>query len=265
MHTRLKHTFFLCLFGLSLALSATGPCRAETKPAAALDSLEIKDGRLILHHSGRPLPDGVGTLRPVEHSDMQFAVIGAFAIEQDTLPVRPGLYLVGPDGAVTYFTLPMDGAGPESWESVGAMSLSPDKDVLALGYFPTLQGSWYFFSWPDIRPLDHPSVPGYWEASRAAPPLFWSGKRQVVVDFMEDKGCKRPCGYDPCGLISVGAYDLDAGTIRTIFHGTNRCDYHAQSVQNGSVTATKLCLPHVADWKNFPEHAPTQPVVAPLP
>jgi len=265
MHTRVLHLLFICLFGLCLALPRAASCMDEKKTTAHLGSLELKDGRLVLRQTGKPLPDGVATLTPVEHSDMRFAVVEAFAVERDKLPVRPGLYLVRSDGAVTYFNSALEDEGPEAWESVVAVSLSPDKDILALGYFATLQGGWYFFHWPDVRPLEHPTTVGYWETSRESPPLLWSGKRQVVVDSMDVEGCKRPCDYDPCGRISVVAYDLDTGKTSPIFQGTDLCDYRVRSVKNGSVTATKLCLPKVAAWKNYPGNASAETVAAPLP
>lgn len=254
-----------CLFIFCLALAGPASCMDGKKSAVRQDCLKLKDGRLVLCHGDRSLPEGVGTLQPVAHSDMRFAVVAAYAVEQDKLPVRAGLYLVGADGEVTYFKCPQGKAGPETWETVVAASLSPDKDILALGDFPTLQGTWYFFHWPDVRPLEHPSAVGYWESDCESPPLLWSGKRQVVVDVMDVEQCKRLCEYDPCGQVSVVACDLDTGKTRPVFQGTDLCDYHVRSVENGSVTATKLCLPSVAAWKQFPENAPTEAVVAPLP
>ena len=265
MHKSVLRLLLLCLFGFSLALPGTASCKGAKKPDASQDSLAFKDGRLVLRHSGRPLPEGVGTLKAVAHSDMRFAVVEAYSVEQDKLPARPGLYLVRPDGEVTYFRWAPGGVRPEDWECVAAVSLSPDKDILALGSFAAPQGLWYFFDWPHVRPLEHPKTDGYWEPSRESPPLLWSGKRQVVVDSMDMDGCKRPCDYDPCGRLSVVAYDLDTGKTRALFQGTDLCDYHVQSVKNGSATATKRCLPHVADWKDYPEHAPTETVTAPLP
>jgi len=165
MHTKVLHLLCICLFGLCLALPRAASCMDGKKATARLDSLELKDGRLVLRQTGKPLPDGVATLSPVEHSDMRFAVVEAFAVERDKLPVRPGLYLVRSDGVVTYFNFPLEDAGPEAWENVVAVSLSPDKDTLALGYFVSLQGLWYFFHWPDVRLLEHPTTVGYWETS----------------------------------------------------------------------------------------------------
>ncbi|MGE4538613.1 MAG: hypothetical protein AB7D37_16195 [Desulfovibrio sp.] len=233
-----------------------------------LDCLERQNGHLVLRQDGKPLPEGVATLKPVENADLQFAAIGAYSIEEHKLPLRPGLYLVQPDGRVHYFEGFVPGAqqsgSPEEFGDVtDAVSLSPDKTLLAVSGFPTLNGTWCFFSWPDGKPFDHPMVQAFRDDT--SPALLWSGKEQVVVDAMDVGGGKRQCEYDPCGPISVKACDLATGKSTPIFKGTGLCDYRVQSVKNGQVTATKRCLRTVAAWKHFPENTPTETVTAPLP
>lgn len=262
--------FALAPDGASLAVTrADGgrPCFDPQRPRyegdyVRLVPLTARGKRLVLEN-GKPLSEGQGELKPVEHSDMRFAIVNAFDVERDKLPVRPGLYLVRPDGEATYFKWALDGQGPEDWENVVAVSLSPDKDILALANFSILQGDWVFFNWPDVRPLDHPRAEGYWQSPRKSPSLLWSGGRQVVVDYMA-LGGNRPCGYDPCGVVSVVVYDLDTGRFIAPLPGTDLCDYSVRSVKDGKITASAQCLPRVKDWKNFPGKPP-QTVVVPLP
>lgn len=233
-----------------------------------LDSLEVRKDRLVPRQSGRPLPDGLATLRPVENAAMRFAVIPGYAVEEYKLPLRPGLYLAAPDGAVRYFTGGLSGGqeaiSPEEFgDMTDAVSLSPDKDILAVSMFGAQNGEWLFFSWPDLKPLEHPRVRAFKDDK--SPGLLWSGGRRVVVDAMDVAGSGRQCGYDPCGPISVVAHDLETGTSKPVFTGTGLCDYRVQSVTGGEVTAGKLCLRQVGDWANYPENVPTQTVRAPLP
>jgi len=235
---------------------------------ARLESLEVQNGRLVPRRTGQPLPEGLGTLRPVEHAAMRFATIPSYAVEEHKLPLRPGLYLVTPDNAVRYFTgsLPggREGISPEDFgDMTDAVSLSPYKDILAVSWFGDQNGEWLFFSWPDLRPLEHPRVRAFRDDTSSG--LIWSGGDRVVVDAMDVGGGGRQCGYDPCGPISVVACDLATGASTPVFTGTDLCDYRVCSVASGTVTASTLCLRQVGDWAVFPEKAPTKSVSAPLP
>lgn len=232
-----------------------------------LDCLEYKDGRLRLRRTGRPLPEGMAPLSPVAHSRLRFAAISPTAVKEHNLPLRPGLYLVAADGQVRFFegyipNAPQGGSPEYFGDMTDAVSLSPDKKVLAIGSFPALNGNWWFFSWPDSKPLAHPRRDAL---QSDTPALFWGGRRLVVVDVMDVGGGGRPCEYDPCGPVSVVAYDLLSGETTRLFPGTAQCDYRVTSVGNGTVTAARRCLLTAGAWAHFPEDVPLETVTAPLP
>jgi hypothetical protein len=228
-----------------------------------IKSFAVKDGLLVFADTGAPLPDDMGKLSPVKNSDLTYAIIPSVDRDDRNLPLRPGLYIVTRDGQVNYMET------PEGSEYLGdlltSIALSPDKEILVVGLFVfSIDGEWEFFSLADMKPLKHYRLNAYWQPAFESASLVWAGKRTVVAEQMGDAG-NRACEYDPCGIVSVVVFDLDTGKVTVPIKGTDLCDYHVESVQDGRITATKLCLPTGAAWKNYPENEPTETVTAPLP
>lgn len=232
-----------------------------------LDCLEYKDGRLRLRRTGRPLPEGMAPLSPVAHSRLRFAAISSTAVKEHNLPLRPGLYLVAADGRVRFFegyipNAPQGGSPEYFGDMTDAVSLSPDKEVLAIGSFPALNGNWWFFSWPDSTPL---APPGSTPSKATRPPSSGAAGGWLSSMSWTWGEAGGPANTPPCGPVSVVAYDLQSGEATRLFPGTAQCDYRVTSVGNGTVTAARRCLPTAGAWAHFPEDIPLKTVTAPLP
>lgn len=54
-------------------------------------------------------------------------------------------------------------------------------------------------------------------------PLVWYGRKGLVYRYM-DTDTARPCGYEPCGVVSVRAWDPRSERERALCAGTELCD-----------------------------------------
>ena len=232
-----------------------------------LDTAEVRDGALVAAGSGKVLSPPENPFSLVENSRealgdvLQFVPISPSTADGSLPPVRPGFYMVAVDGEVFYLDQTVsalttgDGEampiGPEEFGDVSLASMSPDGKILAINLSYEAIGHWFFFSVPEIQAVEHPVVEAF--ASLADKSLLWNGSRKVVVDDMLSEDTSRTCGYDPCGPVSVVAYDLDTGESTVLKKGTDLCEYRALAVEGGEVKIGETCKASPEDWETYPD------------
>ena len=229
---------------------------AANVAAAATAQVEIQNGTIVatmknkeLKFSAKDFP-----LVNVENAELRFTTVGEAQAKESGLD--EGVYIFAPTGKLAAF-LPMSGA-----EFCSRLSLSPNGTVLAVDFGVTLVREWSFYSWPTLKKLS--KVPAVYFSTQERPGLIWVNDTAVLLATMNTKS-GRQCGYDPCGSLSVTLYTIANSKTTTVLKGTDLCDYTPRSLSNGTITASKLCLPSVTDWKEYPEDIPVQTIAVPLP
>lgn len=271
-----------CANGLGFAVSTDGRAitvtgrKGDGKRYAGtylrLEQVTMRGDALVTADSNKVLVKSRGDLQAVANADLRFAAIGSYQVEENSLPVRPGLYLVNTNNEVRYLDRRVaastadDGKalllGPEEFGEAGLASLSPGGDILAVNLSYEPSGRWFFFSWPDLQPLAHPVISSFIVGD--TPSLLWSGSRQVVVDAMLEEHTKRTCEYDPCGPVSVVAFDIDSGLTTVLKQGTDLCEYRALALEGDKVTIGETCKATPADWRTYPDK-PEKTITVALP
>lgn len=232
-------------------------------PAQAASVLRLQDNRLILEKGGKATPLSADEV-PVETaknasgqplSGLRYCCIGVDIGK--ARGIVPGLYLFDARGKKVAF------APTEAAEFCAEVRLSPGKTILAMDSGASLIRSWFFFTFPDMKPLGE--VVSY--QAEGKPSLLWEGDDGVVFSSMETEGHKRACGYDPCGPVSVRAYFFATRKAVTLLTGTDLCDFTLTgfSPTQGTVAANKRCLPSAAAWKTYPENAPVERITVKCP
>lgn len=200
------------------------------------------------------LPKDNFEAKAVAHSKLLFVSTDEEA--KEGFGLEPGLYIFDEAGKL------VASVASDAASMCDTVELSPGGSILAMDSGGSLNRDWFFFSYPSMKPLEHESTSYYMVEGK--PAVIWLDDQSVLLNTMEME-TKRACEYDPCGPTSVVRYDLKTAKVTPIFPGTDLCDYSLTSFAGGTVTADKLCLKKVKDWKTFPENAPKTPVTAKLP
>lgn len=249
----MNRSAMLCALVLLLVCGFALPAGAAT-PRVFLDA---KDGkRLVIVRDGvtTPLPAEGFEVLPVKDAKLRYASFSDAGGKKYGL--AGGVYLFGEPGAPASFLPFAEG------DKVGNVRLSPGGTVLAVDAGNWLIRDWTFFSFPGLKRLGGRSVS--YLGGEGSVGLIWVNENEVLFNSM-DEISKRTCDYAPCGPISVMCFTLTAGKETPVFKGTLLCDYTLQSFSEGVVTAEKLCLNTVKEWKVFPENKPREKVTATLP
>lgn len=243
----MKKFLSLCCFCLLAALSV---------PALAAPALHLKDNTVVLENNGKKteLPGDTFAPQDVQGADLRFVATGSDG--KDAFSIEPGLYLFDKAGKMVAF-MPSEEA-----EMCSEVRLSPKGDILAMDVGAWLVRSWFFFSYPALKPMGEVS---YFMASEK-PALIWNGDAGALFSTMNTETQGRACGYDPCGAVSVEYHDFSNGKTAVVMAGTPECDYTLTGFDpaKGLVSIEKLCLASGAAWERYPENAPTQTVTVPL-
>lgn len=241
------------VFGVLFSLMAAFPAFAAGSGA----ELSLKGDQVFLIKGGKStaLDQSAFPAQPVDDSDMRFLGVGEDDAKQQG--IAPGLYIFKGDGKPVAF------AATENAEYSGDVKISPNGKILAMDAGMSLMRNWFFFSYPDMKPLGDTA---YYQAEDK-PTLVWAGEKGVLVSTIELDGHGRKGEYDPCGPVSVTYYDMGAHKATKLLTGTDLCDYTLTGLKDDGVTATadELCLPSVKDWNTFPENTPVKKVTAKLP
>ena len=245
------------LLGLTLCLTL---CLAASLPASAAGSgtaLSLKGDRIYLVKGSKstPLNQDAFPAQPIDDTAMRFLGVG-----EDTgkeYGVAAGLYIFDGDGASVAFA-PTDAA-----EFAADVKFSPDGKILAMDAGTWLIRSWFFYSFPDMKPMGEA---GYYQPE-GKPGLIWAGNKGVLVSNMAAEGHGRSCGYDPCGPVSVDYYAFAAQKVTRLLPGTDLCDFSLTGLKEDgrTVTAQELCLQSPKAWETFPENEPTKDVTTTIP
>lgn len=242
------------LLGLTL-------CLAMTFSAFAADSgatLNLKGDQIYLESGGKssPLPQDTFPAQPIDGTTMRFLGIG----EDDGKErgIAAGLYIFEEKGRPIAF------APTNAAEFCADVKFSPDGKILAMDSGTYLIRSWFFFSFPDMKPVGEVE---YYQAD-GKPSLIWNGNKGALVSSMRVEEHGRACGYDPCGPVSVDYYAFATQKIQRLLPGTDLCDYTLTGLKDDGVTVTAqaLCLQSPKDWETFPEDdTPRKEVTARIP
>jgi len=218
-------------------------------PAQAAFTLRLTDNRLVLENEGKAMPlsvedfpvDAVKDAAGKPLPGLRYCGIGVDSGKAHG--IAPGLYLFDAHGRNVAF------GSTDAAEFCSEVRLSPGKTVLAMDSGTWLVRSWFFFSYPDMKPIGEV---GYYQAE-GKPALLWEVDAGVYFSSRETMGHKRTCNYDPCEPISVRAYSFKTGKDKTVLAGTDLCDFTLTgfSPERGVVEADKLCLPAVKAWKEY--------------
>ncbi|MDR1125099.1 MAG: hypothetical protein LBM64_03430 [Deltaproteobacteria bacterium] len=235
-----------CLFLLALFM-AINPAPTQSRAQTAEEQITIRQGGKRVSVSAGQL--GLGA---VENSELRYA---ALSLEQgELLGLKAGLYLFDAAGLFIAF------APTAAAEFCGAVSLSPDGNLLAMDSGTQAERYWDFYTYPDMR---HVSGASYL-AEAGKPPLLWHSRgRALLTTVREDAG--RFCDYAPCGPTSVILYDVFRGKGYTLMNGTDLCDYRMDFLLDNKLAADKICLPTLQDWNKQPENPPAQKITVTLP
>ena len=225
--------------------------------AASGATLTLKDDRISVERNGKStlLPQDMFPAQPIEGTTLRFAGVG----EDDgkKYGIAAGLYIFESQGPAAAF------APTEFAEYCSEVRLSPAGDVLAMDSGTWLIRSWFFFSFPGMKPMGEVV---YYQ-SEGKPALVWTGTKGALVSSMQTDDQGRTCEYDPCGPVSVDYYDFAAQRDTRLLSGTDTCDYTLTGITEDGLAATalELCLQSADAWKTLPENAPTKPVTATVP
>ena len=221
---------------------------------AAAPALVIKDGVVMVERDGKlaAVPEDAAALLSVTHSDLRYVTFGEESGKIIGLPA--GLYLFDQQGTL------VASVASEAAEVCAEVQLSPKGTVLAMDAGTWFTRSWFFFSFPDMKPLGRTS---YYDAYEK-PTLLWAGEADVLFTTINEK-TERVCPEDPCGEASVTRYDIAKGTAVTLFAGTPQCDYVLVSLEAGILKAEKFCRPDSKNWSSYREDESGEPVTMKLP
>lgn len=245
-----RSTFSLVLGWIFMAF-------AWSPALAAGPELNFKDHQLFVEKDGasQALPQDNFSVQPIVGTKMFFLALG----EDDagSQGLQAGLYIFENQGRPLAFA-----PTPEA-EYCADVRLSPDGRILAMDAGTWLVRSWFFFSFPDLKPIGdcaYYQIPDH-------PDLIWVADRGVLVSTMDEAGHQRSCDYAPCGPVSVKYYAFETLKVKTLWLGTDLCDYTLTGLQDDgqTVTATELCLPSAKAWETVPDPAPTKKVTVKLP
>ncbi|MFU2208931.1 hypothetical protein [Solidesulfovibrio sp. C21] len=224
--------------------------------AQAAPALRLAGNRLVLENKGKATTlstkdfpvEAVKDAQGKPLAGLRYCGIGAAGGKAHGL--APGLYLFDATGRMTAF------APTEAAEFCAEVRLSPGATVLAMDSGTWLVRSWFFLSYPGMKPLGEVA---YYQAEDK-PALLWEGDDGALFSSMETQGHKRICDYDPCGPVSVRAYSFKTRKATTLLAGTDLCDYTLTGFtpKGGMVAADKRCLPSAKAWKAFPQNVPAQ-------
>ncbi len=254
----------------SFALFALLVC-APVYAQAAEASLVVEGDTLMLLKDGKKqsLPNSMGTMEAVANSKLRFTTLSSYDEELPKIGVRAGLYLIDPDGKITYVntSIPDPFADDNSMftpEMLGDgtfdLTLSPRGDLLALSQSTSPIGQWVFLSYPSLAYKNSTSyLMNYGDTV-----LFWPQDNTVILQEIQTE-TDRVCEYDPCGPVSVVAYNIETGKATPLKAGTSLCDYRLQSIENNTAKILELCTKSPADWKTFPDEATDKVIEVPLP
>ncbi|MDD4701812.1 MAG: hypothetical protein PHI96_06280 [Desulfovibrio sp.] len=243
----MKKFLSLCCFCLLVALSV---------PALAAPTLHLKGNTVVMENNGKKtdLPGDTFVPQDVQGADLRFVAISPD--NKDSFSIEPGLYLFDKAGKTVAF-IPSEDA-----EMCSEVRFSPKGDILAMDVGASLVRSWFFFSYPALKPMGEVS---YYLASEN-PALIWNGDAGVLFSAMNAEVQGRVCGYDPCVAVSVEYHDFSNGKTEVLMAGTPECNYTLADFDPAKelVSIEKLCLASGAAWEQFPEDVPTQTVTVPL-
>lgn len=147
-------------------------------------------------------------------------------------------------------------------ELLTTMFLSPEKNIVALGLAPDMQGVFKFYSYPDFKPLGKQLDYLGWEN---APDLVWVNNNTILFHRPDDMTDERKCEYDPCVAPSVMLYNLNNGTEKMLFESSGKCNFAIKELQGKTLSVVKTCLAKPLDWKNIPEEVPSETLTTDLP
>lgn len=249
---RLFHTLFLAA-GLACLFAA--PALAKSPAGAGTIILidntpAMKTGDTIVR-----LPADMHPVNEVQNSPLHF--VAASPEDEGTPTVTSGIYFFNKDGKPAGM-IPT----PDAHVCMAA-SLSPDGTLLALDFGTSQIREWKLFSYPALKPLQGGKSIWYVDILETKP-LIWGQNNRMFYSVMDTES-KRVCDYDPCGPVSVHAFDPATGKETTVKEGTLLCDYFLQDVSGSQVTVGRRCLKKVEDWKPFPENVPIHTENIPLP
>lgn len=245
----MRHIVFGILFSLVVAFPAFA--------AASAAEVTLKGDQIFLIQNGKStaLHQDMFPAQPIDDTDMRFLGVGPDDAKEQG--IAPGLYIFKGDGKPVAF------AATDEAEFCADVKLSPDGTILAMDAGMSLVRSWFFFSYPEMKPLGDTL---YYQTPDN-PTLIWVGEKGVLVSTMEMEEHNRKGEYDPCGPVSVTYYDIGAHKAAKLLPGTDLCDYTLTGLAEDGLAATaeELCLPSVKDWTSFPEGKPVKKVTVQLP
>ncbi len=240
----------ILLVALSLIVMA-GAAQGASRPHLADGRLVVENGEKAVVLSAEECPVGEvwdAQGKPLE--GLRYCGVGDDAGKAHGL--ESGLYVFDGEGSLVAF------APNEAAEYCAETRLSPGKKILAMDSGGSLNRSWFFFSYPDMKPLGEIA----YLSAENKPAIIFDGDKGAFFSSMDIEGGGRACGYDPCGPVSVDAYFFDSHKTLTLFPGTDLCDFTLTgfSPETGEVGADKLCLASAKAWENYPENAPVEKV-----
>ena len=238
---------------LFLWVAAIFPASAQ----AAAPQLSIQNNQVIAAQDGKriPIPENIMMPSPVENSDLRFATVDPD--DGKAFGLAGGLYLFTSAGEAKSF-VPVD-----NLEACATVIMSPGGTVLAVDSGTYVVRNWFFFSYPDLKPMSAADLT-YYQADEK-PPLLWKGDGEVFFTSVDEEGTKRVCDYDPCGPTSVMRKNLTNGKATPVLPGNDLCNYELISFSGNTLTAEKLCLPDIKAWKKDTTGLPRTTVTVTVP
>jgi len=241
-------------FRFSLVFAGVLVCALS---AHAASTISLKGDKMVGEVNGKAFELSASDMRwgDVDNSKLQYIGIGGDVAKN--VGLKPALLFFDANGKLLK-TYPFEDAD----ECVGA-SLSPDGTIIAVGTGMSGVTYWKFYTGSDLKPLFEQALALY--APEEQKEISWIGDVTAIVHTVEQQDDKRQCEHALCISTSVELLDVKSGKTKPIFKGTELCDYVFDTMKDGVVTASAICLPKAVDWKNADAQKTIKKVTAKLP
>ena len=268
----MRRVFLLCLMFVSLlagrtalaAMHLQGDLKALRPPAATETPREASGEEpeifLVREETGGKKVSFQVYPERIANTELVYVILREEGERKALNSEKPALLLFDMKGVLVADRLP--GIDADSCQSVAA---SPGGRVLAADQGEDHRRTWHFFSYPGFAPVGRPL--SFVRLGQTGNGMIWAGEDVVLVETLSPAAPAAARRGSPamCGIRSVYAHRVGAGTTTAVFQGTDLCDYRLEGVKDATIRALQMCVKQPGDWARGGDAIVVRDVSAPLP